>query len=176
MTGRPIVSYRHVTTIISRLSILLLWYHDIDNTVGYIPNIYYCSEVWRSCSPRLNISDHKYSKYSTICKYFNNVFYFNIFQMSFIAVMANLNFQQPLLKSPVSHDLCWFGAQETLLSGFFDKYYQKYLFEIQMFCSIIKCFYGHKTQKCYWPQTFKLVQICLPNFVFIWLFLLGFFS
>ncbi len=40
--------------------------------------------------------------------------------MSFIPVMAKLNFQQPLLESSVSNDpseiilICWFGAQKTL--------------------------------------------------------------
>ncbi len=39
------------------------------------------------------------------------VFYFNIFYNYFFPVMANLNFQQPLLQSSVSHD-----PSETILN------------------------------------------------------------
>ncbi len=41
--------------------------------------------------------------------------------MLFIPAMAKLNFQQPLLQSPVSHDpseiilICWLGSQETFI-------------------------------------------------------------
>jgi len=41
--------------------------------------------------------------------------------MQVIPVMANLNFQQPLLQSLVSHGpseiiiICWFGARETFI-------------------------------------------------------------
>ncbi len=87
-----------------------------------------CLMLFLKTSPMLNkaaIIQLKYSKNSNIVKcyyYLQQLIYFNtlIYFKQFIPVIAKLNFQQPLLKSPVSHDpseiilICWFGAQETL--------------------------------------------------------------
>ncbi len=80
----------------------------------------------------LNISllaDHRYSK--TVAYYCKKMIlhlflflYFNIYFKNklFIPVIENLNFQQSLRQSLVSHDpseeispICWFAAQETVL-------------------------------------------------------------
>ncbi len=58
------------------------------------------------CSARLHLFDQKYSKNSIVIKYEYNLeyflFYFNIFDI--FPVMAQLNFQQPLLQSSVLRD------------------------------------------------------------------------
>ncbi len=70
------------------------------------------------CSPRLHLFDQA-CKNSNTAKYFyylNCFLYIYIyFKVSFILVMAKLNFHQPLLQSSVSHIICWFGNINVIL-------------------------------------------------------------
>ncbi len=74
------------------------------------------------CSPRLHLFDQKYSKNKNIMKNCYNLKYlFSIciyFKITFIPVIAKLNFQQPVFKSSWSHDpseiilICLFAAHD----------------------------------------------------------------